>query len=136
MNQQSVLWQTEAPVFSQLLVTKTSIYKRLSLEETYQPLIANSELSTVLSALFGGQINSRNWQILERDNQQLNCLHLEPKNEQLNKVFKYATLCLLENNQRQITLIDSGDNKTEILTTLIDTELNSEDFNSLNNEYQ
>jgi len=131
---ESVLWQTESPVFSQLLVKPNAIFKRLSIKENYQLLVENAQLSSVLKAIFNGQISMQNWQLLDAENQLQSCINLKPKSEQLQQVFKLATLCLLKDNRRQIVLVDTQDNKTEILMQLSHTPLNEKDIDSLKRE--
>ncbi len=149
VSKESALWQTETPVFSQLLVKPNAIYQRLSISDTYQPLFENAELSSVLTTIFKGQVNPDDWSLLPLiientstelmtektlELKQQKCITLEPKSQQLSQIFKLVNLCLLDKQTRQIDLLDNQDNKTEILMSLISNELSIEHLNSLKSE--
>lgn len=140
VSQASALWQTESPVFSQLLVNPDAIYQRLSLQESYQPLLENAELSAVLTTIFKGQINPLDWHLLDPKSSQSDaegatkCLFLQPKSQQLIQIFKQVSLCIINNNERQIFLLDSQNNKTEILMSVSSQDLSDDNLNSLKPE--
>lgn len=144
VKEQSALWQTEQPVFSALLLTPGAIYRRLSLDESYQLLTDSAEFSGVLSTIFTGKVNADDWQLnSSADN---TCLELTPKSEQLKQLFKQVDLCLVEavkeseaigkntdkaQQQRQITLTDSKGDKTVIMMTLSHDTFNATDLEAL-----
>jgi len=134
---QAILWQTSNPVFAQILVKNDAIYQRLSIREKYQPLVENAEFSTILTTIFKGEINSKDWSIdvfsssepsnLAEDN----CLKLRPKNQQFTQLFERIEICLLEGRQRKIMMFDKHDNKTEILMRLNEIILDNKDLETL-----
>lgn len=134
----SALWQTDTPVFTQLLVKPEAVYQRQSKQNKYQPLVKDSQLSHLLATIFKAQIASKDWQIIESkaldsSNQPRaeNCITLKPKDSQIAQVFKLVELCLLDKKQRQVQLIDNHNNKTEILMQLKTSELTPADLNNL-----
>jgi hypothetical protein len=140
VSEESALWQTETPVFSQLLVKPNAIYQRLSIEDTYQPLIENAEFSAVLTTIFKGQIKYLDWKLLSTENtvsdsvkdiKQQNCLALEPKSQQLTQIFSRVNLCLINPGERKIELLDKQGNKTEILMLLTSDILTEQNLNNL-----
>lgn len=96
VEQQSVLWQTQSPVFSAILIQQSGIYRRLSLEDKYEQLVDNAEFSSLLATVFTGKINSDQWQVSDVvglvDNNY--CLALKPSAKQLQQLFQQVDLCL------------------------------------------
>ncbi|MGB0935867.1 MAG: hypothetical protein ACPGTQ_00345 [Colwellia sp.] len=132
------LWQTNAPVFSQLLLSANEIKQRQQLEQNYTLLTNNTEFTKVLGTVFTGNINSEDWQITSNSK----CLQLEPKSSQIKQLFNIVSLCLIENklvgdghkqqlNNREITLFDQQNNKTVIVMTLSQESLNEKELNAL-----
>jgi len=129
---QSALWQTQQPVFSALLLTSDAIYRRLSLDDSYQLLTDSAEFSGILSTIFTGKVNADDW--LLNSSIDSDCLELTPKSGQLKQLFQQVDLCLVSEAKanesavkssddsqvqfRQITLTDSNGDKTVITMTL------------------
>lgn len=137
VNQQSALWQTEKPVFSQLLLTPEAIYRRLSIEHKLQTLTQGNELSAILSTIFTGNIDSAQWDIANQvlNNENGHCLTLSPKTDILQQVFEQAQVCLAQGEQkatrRVITLFEPKENKTEITMVLSSLTLSKEELAQL-----
>jgi hypothetical protein len=132
INQSSILWQTESPIFSQLLIGSNAIYQRLDKQEEYQILTENSELSTILTTLLKGEINSSKWQSNPIDNA---CLKLEPNDQQLKQLFDHVTMCRQNKSQRQVILFDQHQNKTEITMQITTATLEQKDLEKLSPEH-
>jgi hypothetical protein len=132
------LWQTNTPVFSQLLLSANEIKQRQQLDQNYTLLTNNTEFTKVLGTIFTGNINSDDWQITPNST----CLQLEPKSSQIKQLFNLVSLCLIENNlvgdghkqqlnNREISLFDQQNNKTVILMNLSQESLNEKELNAL-----
>ncbi|TPH12239.1 hypothetical protein EPA86_18020 [Litorilituus lipolyticus] len=137
VNRQSALWQTEKPIFSQLLLTPEAIYRRLSIEQNFQALTQGNELSAILSTIFTGNIDSSQWDIAKQvlKNENGHCLALSPKTDILRQVFEQAQVCLAQGEQqtmrRVITLFEPKENKTEITMVLSSRTLSKEELAQL-----
>ncbi len=154
VHQQSALWQTEKPVFSELLLKPQAIYRRLSADNEFRVLTESSEFSSILTTIFTGQINPQDWYI--PNSEQLaksdSCLLLKPKAQQLAQIFKEVSLCALvmeepvrKNTEdpadeyankgnkklRQIDLLDQQGNKTQITMTIFSERLNQAELRML-----
>jgi len=159
--QASVLWQTQSPVFSEVLIKPAGIYRRLISTENYQPLVENTEFSSLLSAIFTGNITDDEWQIDEKIyfREQNYCLLLKPKAAQLQQLFQQVDLCVprfsaqdagpdlkqqskplqasaiptspLDISKRQISLFDLQGNKTEISMQIISRTLTAAQVQAL-----
>jgi hypothetical protein len=143
VNQKTAVWQTQQPVFSQLLLTSAAIYQRQALTDDFQTLINNSDFSAVLATIFTGKISRQDWNFakaseVEKDNTG-NCLVLTPKSEQLQSIFSQVELCLVNDSQtvenveqeRSITLLDKQGNKTEISMFISNDPLSPQDITNL-----
>lgn len=137
VKQQAVLWQTQLPVFSEILIQPNGIYRRLTPKTKYEQLVDNSEFSLLLATIFTGEINSMQWQIGEEvslvEDVDLTgrnyCLSLKPKAKQLQQLFQHVDLCLaqlpperrlsdsqsyFDLSKRHINLFDPQGNKSQI----------------------
>ena len=155
VREKTALWQTQQPVFSQLLLTSEAIYQRQAQTDNFQTLINNGDFSAVLATIFTGKVSRQNWiftkgltkestaqtdkEIDVENNKSTNCLVLMPKSEQLQAVFSQVELCLVNDSKatenieqkREITLLDKQGNKTEITMQISNDRLSSEDTASL-----
>ena len=137
VEQQTVLWQTKSPVFSEVLIQKNGVYQRLEPKGEYQLLVDNAEFSSLLVTVFTGQISPAQWQVgkgirlVEADNLNTDkyCLSLQPKAKQLQQLFQHIDLCIpssqpagiaqeglshFDLSKRHISLFDQQNNKTQI----------------------
>lgn len=133
VHQGAALWQGEKPVFSQLLLTPNAIFRRLNLTDNYQKIAQNSEITTVLTTIFTGNISESNWHVDDnthiQDNQQ--CLIIKPKIDALKQLFQQMSLCLpldgADLQQRWIYLTEAKGNKTQIHMSITATSLSSQE---------
>ena len=128
VNPNAALWHTQQPVFSQVLFADDNIYRRLALNGPYQVLVQNSELGSVLGAIFKAEISTNDWSISMVEKQP--CIKLIPKNPSLIAIFSRVSLCLKQ-QQRVITMWDKHDNKTIITMTLLANQLSQQDVDAL-----
>ena len=93
---QSVLWQTKSPVYSEILILAQGIYRRLAAQGDYQQLVANAEISAILSTVFTGKVDGEQWQMSDEVSriEQHYCLSLTPKEQQLKQAFQSVDLCV------------------------------------------
>lgn len=136
-----VLWHTQSPVFSQILISQSGIFRRLDAAESYQMLVGNSPINQVLSSLLTGKIERDDWDIAmlnetESDdasepNEQHNCIELIPKSSQLSQLFTLVRLCQNSDKVRKISLVDLQGNNTDIVMTVQTTTLSQDELNSL-----
>jgi len=160
VKQKNVSWQTQSPVFSEILIQPNGIYRRLSPEAGYEQLVDNSEFSLLLATVFTGDINPLQWQIGEGVSLVENidlvdgvdlvsknyCLSLKPKAKQLQELFQHVDLCLASLQQegidseaqsrfdlskRHINLFDPQGNKTQIFMQINTRALTTEQIQAL-----
>lgn len=129
VNNNDVLWHTTAPVFSQVLLKSNGIYRRTTLDSPFDVVTQDNAINRVLSSVLTGNIDENDWGNVKTDD--LSCVLLNPKSEQLAQLFSQIKLCKNTLNQRHITLFDRQNNKTEINMLLHKTQLSQQDVASL-----
>lgn len=129
VNQQAALWQTQTPVFSQVLLADSIIYRRLKPDDSYQIMVQDSDISSVMAAIFKAEISAQDWSVIDSDS--ANCVALTPNNHKLQQAFSQISLCLLDDGKRLITLRNKQNTKTEIELSLISEQLSSQELDSL-----
>ncbi len=130
LHDQKALWQTQSPIFSQLLLTPKAIFSRIDTDDPYQPLLENSEFSLLLSRLISGKFDDSTWQeIVISDS---NCVNLKPATITLKKIFSKVQVCLIDKLTRKINLTDSKENNTEIIMSLSSLKIDEEEIVQLN----
>jgi len=148
VEQQAVLWQTQQPVFSEVLIKASAIYQRLAPADEYEQLVDNAEFSSLLATIFSGKINPEQWQVGEsvKLSDTHYCLDLQPKAQQLQQLFQQVDLCLppppaeisasknqphFDLDKRHINIFDMQGNKTQISMLIKQRTLNAEQEKSL-----
>lgn len=129
LQQKSALWETQSPVFSQLLLSPNVIYTRLDSSKAYRPLVENGEFSRLLSTLLSGEFNQHEWKNISVTRE--NCIQLTPTNASLEKVFSSVEICLIDKFNREINLLDANNNKTKINMLITDFDLKEADVAKL-----
>lgn len=132
LQNQTALWQTQSPVFSQLLLTPKAIYTRLERHMSYQLLTENGQFSKILSKLLSGKFDKSDWQEISSSN--CNCVNLIPTTTVLEKIFAKVQVCFVDNLTRQFKLVDSNNNVTEILMNLTSLVIDETDSTQLDPE--
>ncbi len=127
VDQQTALWQTQSPVFSEILFKSNGIYRRLAPETQFELILNSSDISHILGTIFSGEIQKSDWQISTN----LDCIELVPNNEQLALIFNQISLCLVEDKQRIISLFDKQNNKTVIEMQVLNDALSTTDIADL-----
>lgn len=130
-----VLWQTTVPVNSEILLTGNAVYKKNTTDNEFKLLVKDSPVNNMLSAILTGNIDQQDWAISEfmpaDVEKSISCLTMHPKSQQLISVFTSAQLCLKNDKQREVVLLDKQNNKTVIEMNISDELLTVEDKLSL-----
>ena len=129
LSDQTALWETQSPIFSQLLLTPETIYTRFDITKNYQTLVKDSTFSQLLSTLLSGRFKDHDWQEITMTNS--NCINLIPATNALKKVFKQVQVCLINKLTRQINLLDNNNNKTSITMILTNLNISESDVTQL-----
>jgi hypothetical protein len=141
IHQNSIIWQTNTPVFSKLVIIEDQVWQltnqgdkqhnnKNQLPEQYQIVASHASIETLIRAVLTGRINPTQWTMSLNDQQ---CVKLAPKDLILSQTIKYIIVCTPNNNnQRFVTLTDAQNNLTEIELNIITNQLSDEDIREFN----
>jgi hypothetical protein len=135
--QSSVIWQVNTPVFSKLVIVEDQIWQLVNPDSSqsktpnhYKNVVSHASIETLIRAVFTGEINRAQWNILLNEQQ---CLQLTPKDLILSQAIKEINVCVPDTpNQRFVTLTDAQSNLTEIELNIITNQLSDEDIREFN----
>ena len=129
-----LLWQTEQPIYSALLLKKSGLFTENDNGDS-QEIKGASAISQVLLDIMSGDSNKLTENFIINNNIVEHCLTLTPKLTQLAKIIHNVQLCHIdtpEKNQQnpndinQIILHEHSGNRTEITLQLTPTLMLSE----------
>ena len=129
-----LLWQTEQPIYSALLLKKSGLFTENDNGDS-QEIKGASAISQVLLDIMSGDSNKLTENFIINNNIVEHCLTLTPKLTQLAKIIDNVQLCHIdtpEKNQQnpndinQIILHEHSGNRTEITLQLTPTLMLSE----------
>ena len=129
-----LLWQTEQPIYSALLLNKSGLFTENDNGDS-QEIKGASAISQVLLDIMSGDSNKLTENFIINNNIVEHCLTLTPKLTQLAKIIDNVQLCHIdtpEKNQQnpndinQIILHEHSGNRTEITLQLTPTLMLSE----------
>lgn len=125
--QNRVIWQVQSPVFSKLVIIDDQVWQLTDKHaSSYQLLVSNASVETLIRAIFTGDINQSQWHILIDEQQ---CLQLSPKDLILSQSISYISVCVSDNQaERFVRIKDTQNNVTEIVLNITTSQLSDENI--------
>mgnify|MGYP000654559607 CR=1 FL=1 len=135
IHQNNVIWQTEKPVFSKLVVVEDQVWQLIERSNglqanKYRNVASHTSIETLIRAVFTGEINTAQW---NANLDEKKCLQLAPKDLLLSQAITQIKVCLTNNsNQKFVTITDAQSNLTEIEIMTLTNQLTSDDLREFN----